>query len=272
LLTSARTATREAKQVAIPRAVARPRPAVVAALARLETRKLLTSPAFLTGLGLVGAFVLLATGSAFFASEDGSGNERASVLVLGAAIGLIAATLLGANSCALRAHRDRVRELFGSLPSPPESRTAGLLLALILGPFLLVTAVLAIAYPVLRNNPDLHDHINIALLVQVPLTALALGSFGIALARWIRHPIAGPAALVVHVMTPIIWLVPWVAPASSGIHMGWHYTYLVAAIVFWASLALAGDRRQARALLVPATVLALVVVSASFQMPPGGLV
>jgi hypothetical protein len=244
---------------------------VVGALARLETKKLLTSPAFLAGLGLVGAFVFLATGGAFFASEDGSGIERGSVLVLGAVIGLIAATLLGANACALRAHRDRVGELFGSLPSPPEARTAAIVGGVIAGPVLLAMVGSAIAYPVLHANPDLHDHVNLALMAQIPLTVLALGSFGIALARWIRHPIAGPVAIVVHVMTPIIWVLPWVASTPTGIRMGWHYTYLVAAVVFWVSLALAGDRRQARLLAIPMVALAVAVVSASFQTPPGGL-
>jgi hypothetical protein len=196
------------------------------------------------------------------------------MLVLGAGIGLMAGTLLGANACALRAHRDRVGELFGSLPSPPEARTAAIVSAVLTGPVLLASIVAVVAFPVLRGvgDADLRNDIDVALLAQVPLTVFALGTFGIALARWIRHPIAAPVALVAHVMTPLVWVLPWIAPGQSGLRMGWHYTYLVAAIVFWASLAFAGDRRQARELWVSALALAVAIVSASLQIPPGGLV
>ena len=197
--------------------------------------------------------------------------QRGVVVILGTLLGLIAGTLLGANACALRAHRSRMGELFGSLPSPPESRTAGILLAVLAGPTLMATAVSIIGTPVLRADPDLARYIDVTLMAQIPLTVLALGSFGVALARWIRHPAAAPAALVAHVMTPLVWVLPWIAGGPSGIRMGWHYTYLVAAIAFWASLALAGDRRQIRALTIPAVALAVAIVSASFQIPPGGL-
>jgi hypothetical protein len=266
VVTVARTAARAARQVAIPRAVAWPRRDVVLALAWVETKKLLLHPAFLVGLGLVGAFALLVVGAR---PTEGSWVQRGVVLVLGTLAGLIAGTLLGANACALRAHRSRMGELFGSLPSPPESRTAAILLAVLAGPTLIATVVSVVGAPVLRADPNLTPYVNVSLMAQVPLTVLALGSFGIALARWIRHPAAAPAALVAHVMTPLVWVLPWIAGGPSSIRMGWHYTYLAAAIVFWASLALAGDRRQLRSLPVPAVALAVAIVSASFQIPPG---
>jgi len=276
VVTATRTSFREAKEVAIPRAVARPRPAVVRALSRLETKKLLTSPAFFAGLGLVGAFVLLSTVGAFFASGDEGASAPPPVgamLVVGAGVGLIAGSLMGANACALRAHRDRLGELFGSLPAPPETRTAAIVGALLAGPVLLSSIVAVVAYPVLRGavDADSRASIDLALLAQIPLTALAFGTFGIALARWIRHPAAAPVAFVAYVMTGLIWLVPVIAEGSSGIRMGWHYTFLVAAIVFCVSLAFAGDRRQIRALTLPAIALVAVIVSASIQVPPGGL-
>jgi hypothetical protein len=263
-LSATRIAAREAREVAIPRSVARPRASVVLALARIETEKLLTNPAFLVGFGLLTALFMLVTGG-------GGGDNRAEVAVLGAAIGLMAGALLGANASALRAHRARVAELFGSLPSAPEARTTAIVLAVVMGPMLLACLVSAIAYPVLAGDPDRRRYIDVALLGQVPLTVVALGSFGIALARWIRHPIAAPVALVAQVMTPLIWVLPWFGVAESGMRMGWHYTYLLSAIVLWVSLALAGDRRQLRAFGVPAIALAVVIVSASFQIPPGGL-
>src|SRR5206468_503672 len=121
---------------------------------------------------------------------EGSWIQRGVVLILGTLAGLIAGTLLGANACALREHRNRMGELFGSLPSPPESRTAAILLAVLAGPTLIATVVSVVGAPVLRADPDLTRYINVSLMAQVPLTVFALGSFGVALARWIRHPAA----------------------------------------------------------------------------------
>jgi len=276
VVTATRTSFREAKEVAIPRAVARPRPAVVRAIARLETKKLLTSPAFLAGFGLVGVFVFLSVGGAMFASGDGSrsGLRMDVVFVVGAGIGLIAGAMLGANAAALRTRRDRLGELFGSLPAPPETRTVAIVSAVLTGPVALSCMVAIVAYPVLRGvaDADTRDHIDIALLAQIPLAVLFFGSQGVALARWIRHPAVAPTVLIAYVMTGLIWVVPLIAERSSGIRMGWHYAYLLSAIVLWVSLALAGDRRQLRAFGVPVIALATVIASASFQVPPGGLV
>src|SRR5438874_1252464 len=202
--TAARTAAREWREVAIPPAVVRPRPAVVGALTRVELRKLVTSAAFLAGLVLVFAFAFLVTGGAIFrsGSEEPPGH-RGVVLLFGTGFGLIAATLLGANASALRVHRDRVKELFGSLPSPPEATTAAILLAVVAGPVFLAVAVAVVAFPVFRLDPDIRPYINTALVAQYPLTVLALGAFGVALARWIRSRVAAPVALVAHVMTPL---------------------------------------------------------------------
>jgi hypothetical protein len=129
-----------------------------------------------------------------------------------------------------------------------------------------------VAYPVFRGAADAatRGSIDIALLAQIPLTVLVLGSLGVALSRWIRHPVVAPTVLVAHVMTGLIWIVPLIGERPSGIRMGWHYTYLLSAIVLWVSLALAGDRRQLRAFEVPAASFVAVVVSASLQVPPGG--
>ena len=57
------------------------------------------------------------------------------------------------------------------------------------------------------------------LAVQIPLTVAALGSIGIAVGRWVPSLLGGPVVIASHVMTGIIWAVPWiagdVAPAST---------------------------------------------------------
>lgn len=274
MLTGARTAAREARAVAIPTAMARPRLDVVRALGRVETRKLLRHPAFLAGLGLAAFFLLQATLGAFD-SEDGGGDQIdiGAVFVIVIGVALFMATPMGTNACALRTDRSGLRELYGSLPSVPQTRTAALLLGLVRGPVLLTAAVAVVAYPVLRAVPEFEEHVDLVLLAQAPLTTLALGAIGVGLARWLRHPIGGPLIVVAHVFTPLIWALPWVAPASGpdGFEMGWHYGYLGAQIALWVSIAFAGDRRRGRALIVPALALVAVVVCAAQQIPEGGI-
>jgi hypothetical protein len=264
MIVGARTATLERRLEAIPVTTGRPRPAAVLALSRVETRKLLLHPTFLASFSL---FVLLAR-----PLVGGGGSSKSPALVVGGlAIGLLAGTLLAANACALRARRDRMGELFGSLPAPPETRTAAILLAVLAGPVLLAILLAAVAYPVLRGDPDLRPFFGIAVVAQYPLTAGAFGAFGVALARWIPHPATAAVALVAQVMGGIIWIVPWIAPPSSGIRMGWHYSYLLSGIAFWCLIALTRDRKRLSVFGAAAVALVLMVTSAVFQVPPGGL-
>lgn len=266
MLAGARTATVERRLVAIPVSTGWPRPVSVLALARTETRKLLLHPAFLAGFSLFLLLVRLLVGGG-----SGGGSKSPAIVVGGLAIGLLAGTLLASNACALRARRDRMGELFGSLPAPPETRTAAILLAVLAGPVSIAILLATVAYPVLHADAELRAYFGIAVLVQFPLTAAAFGAFGVALARWIPHPATAAVTLVAQVMGGIIWVVPWIAPAQSGIRMGWHYAYLLSGIAFWASCALARDRRQPALVAASGISLVLMVTSALFQVPPGGL-
>jgi hypothetical protein len=247
---------------------------VVRSLVPVELRKLVTNAGFLGGFGFVLVFLVLVTGGALLASEDPADDRGLARLVIGQAFGLLVATLIGTDASALRTHRGRVGELFDSLPSPRETRTTALAAAVAIGPaaamlFLTITGL------ALWPGDGVAELREASFIMQVPLTALVFGALALALARWIRHLIAAPAIVVLLVMTPLIWLVPWVAPASSGIQMGWHYAYLVGSVALWLSLALAGDRRGTgglwRALMVPGVLLVLVVASVYMQIPPGGL-
>lgn len=247
---------------------------VVRSLGRVEMRELLLGPAFWLGFAFIGVFAIQAGLGLTLGREPGSDPvDVGALVVVAVGIGLFVATPMGANASALRTDRSGLREQFGSLPSVPETRTAGLLVALLLGPVALTVLLSVVAYPVFRSWPELREHVDVALLAQAPLTTLGLGAVGIGLARWFRHPIGGPLIIVAHVFTPLIWGVPWIAPTTSGIRMGWHYTYLVAEIVLWASIAFAGDRRRDhRRLIVPAAALAVVILAAARQIPEGGLV
>jgi hypothetical protein len=201
----------------------------------------------------------------------GGGSKTPALFVGGLAIGLLAGTLLAANACALRARRDRVGELFGSLVAPPETRTAAILLAVLAGPVCVAILTAIVAYPVLHADADLRPYFGVAVLAQFPLTAAALGAFGVTLARWIPHPATAAVTLVALMMGGIIWIIPWIAPQQSGIRMGWHYAYLFSGIAFWALLALVRDRRRPTMVAATGFALSLTVASALFQVPPGGL-
>ncbi|SRR6266516_2407569 len=263
MLVGARTATLERRLVAIPTTDGRPRPRVMMALARIETRKLVLHPTFLAGLSLFLLVMRVLIGN--------WGSNSTAISVGGVAVGLLAGTLLAANACALRARRDRMGELFGSLPAQPETRTGAILLAVLAGPVFLGVLLAVIAYPVMRAGADLRPYISVALVVQFPLTVAAFGALGVALARWVPHPAAAPVWLVAQVMTGITWVVPWIAPKQSGIRMRWHFAYLLSEIAFCASLALARDRRRPALVAAAGITLALTVTSALFQVPPGGL-
>jgi hypothetical protein len=123
----------------------------------------------------------------------------------------------------------------------------------------------------LHADADLRPYFGIVVLLQFPLTALALGAFGVALARWIPHPATAAVTLVAQIMGGIVWVIPWIAPEQSGIRMGWHYAYLLSGIAFWSSFALARDRRRPAIMAATGITLVIMVTSALFQVPPGGL-
>ena len=179
-------------------------------------------------------------------------------------------TVLTSNVAALRARRDHVSELFGAVPAPPETRTAGLFAGLVMGPVALSVVLTALGWWAFRRHDDIGPYLDPFLAVQIPLAVAALGTIGIAVGRWIPSLMGGPIVIALHVMTPIIWAVPWVLPTETDVDPAWHITYLVAAITTWVALALARDRRTALRFAVAAGALALGIVAAIQQVPPGG--
>jgi hypothetical protein len=265
VIATTRASLREARLTAIPTTVERPSARVVLALARVEVRKLLLHPAFLGFCAIAGLGLVVAIG------RDGRGLERFAGAFVGLAISLLGGTLLASNACALRARRDRMTELFGSLPAAAEARTAGILFAVLGGPVLIAVILTVVAYPLLRSLPDANADVELALMAQYPLTAAALGAIGVALSRLIPSILAAPVVLVAHVMTGIIWVVPWIANRGSGVHLGWHYTYLLSLISLAVALAFARDGRRPLRWVAVGVATGLTVSAAFLQIPPGGL-
>jgi len=165
-------------------------PTDIAALARIEGRRLLLHPIFLIG-------VLLSVVLVYAAWTAGNDPRTQGMLLSGyALLPLAAATMIAANLGALRSRRDNTDELYSSLPRPRSARAAGQLLGLAWT--LPVSAILlAGAYLALRAQQPLGLGSLVALpslveLAQGPLVVIALGAVGILLARVAPSPIVVP--------------------------------------------------------------------------------
>ena len=263
---SLRTAIDHAQASAVPASSARPNGGVVVALGRIEMKQLVRHPAFWLSI----VFALLLFRGAIGAGDETGPTLNLAWLVGGIAIGSLIASVLTSNVASLRARRDGLAELFGSLPSPPEARTAGLLFGIIFGLGGLAAVVGAVAWVVFERLGDLRDASDLFLFTQYVLAIIALGAAGVAIGRWIPSVLGGPLFVISHVFTGLVWIVPWVALTSSDIHVAWHLTYLVAMIVSLAALAFARDRRTVARFFVAAAVLGLAAFAAAQQTPPGG--
>ena len=264
---SVRTAFDGARASAVPSSRSLPQARVVAALARIETRKMLRHPAFL----LTVAFgLLLLRGMVGVRAGEGGLMINLVWLVAGVAVGSLIGAVLTANVAALRARRDHLLELFGSLPSPAEARTAGVVAGVVVGLGGLAVVVGGLAWVGLERFDDTSTAADLFLAVQYPLSVLALGALGVAVARWIPSVLGGPLVVIAHVFTGIIWVLPWIATTDSDIARGWHLAYLGAVIAGFAELAFLRDRRTVLRALVVVGAFALAVVAAVQQTPPGG--
>jgi hypothetical protein len=262
IVATARERMRETRSLATQASVRLPSPRVVLALAGIETRKILIHPAFLGTMGVLGLFATRAVGS----------NANLGWLVGGLLVGLVAGGFISVNLATQRARRDRVLELFGSLPAPAEARTVSVLLAAVFGPVALAAIVGAIGSALLEGKANIAPYVDIWLIGQIPLTVAALSALAAALGRWIPSPVTAPVVLVAQVMTGLVWVVPWVAPTTTGIHLGPHFTYLISFIVLMSALALVRDRQTPLRLIVSGVAFGLMVYGAANQLPPGGLI
>lgn len=267
MVTSVRTAIDDARASAVPASGTLPTVGVVLALGRIEAKHLLRHPVF----WLSSAFSLLLLRGAVGQVEGGGIIPILTWLVGGVAVGVLMSTVLTANVAGLRPRRDHMRELYGSMPAPAEALTAGVLAGIVLGLGVLSVIVAGLSWLVLeRAEGDLREFVDVFVVTQYVLAVLALGTLGVAVARWVPSVLGGPLVLVVYVFTGMMWAVPWIAPTSSGIDVGWHLTYLVAVIAGCTALAFARDRRTMTRFVVGVAALGLAALAGVQQTPPGG--
>lgn len=264
MLAQTRAMAREARAVAIPSSHVDISPRTVVALATIETRRILLHPAFLGAMGLLAVFGFVVVGG-----RGSAGHPE--LLAVGLGIGIAAGGLLSTNLAAQRARRDHVLELYGSLPSPPEARTAGVLTGALFGPVLISAVVSAAGVVLLRSDENIGRYVDLALGVQFPLMVAALCAIGSGTARWLPGLMTAPIVLVAHVMTPIVWAAPWVLPTESHARMGWHFAYVVSVIVLWSALSFLRDRRTVVRGLIVGAALTVAWLGVFLQYPPNGL-
>jgi hypothetical protein len=267
MATSMRTAIDEARSSAVPAGTGWPRFGVIWSIGRIEASQMLRHPVFLLSV----AFALLLFRGAIGASSETGLVLNLAWLVGGLAVGTLIGCVLTANVATVQARRDRLVELYGSLPAPTEARTAGLLLGLALGIGGFSVVVGAVAwYAFERLDEDLAAGADAFLYGQYLLAVVGLGTFGVAVGRWIPTVLGGPLVVVAHVFSGVMWIVPWIAITSSGVGVPWHLAYLVAVIVGFAALAFTRDRRTVPRVVLAIAALGVAVVAAVQQAPPGG--
>jgi hypothetical protein len=270
MATSLRAAIADARATQVPTATAHLSVASVVALGRMEARRMLIHPTFWVSFV---ACLFLARGVAGGGGTEGGAGENIGLILAAMLVGLLFGTTLTGNVAALRTRRDHTSELVGSLPAPPEARTAGLFAGLLLGPFGVSLVFTVAGWWLLHHltDPDINPaEVDAFFLVQVPLAVLAMGSLAIAVARWIPNLLGGPAIIAAYLFTGLLWAVPWVMPRSSGIDAAWHLVYLGVAITTWVALAFARDRRTVARFAVAAIAFAVGICAAIQQVPADG--
>jgi len=254
----------------------------VAALARIEGRRLLLHPVFLLGLAL----------SMLFFRDEGNGATWEAFVDGFAYLPLACGTLVAANLGALRSRRDRTDELYESMPRPRSSRVAGQLLGL-LWTLPIAGALMAAAR---IDNSFVVDNLGVlhapspGQLVQGPLMIITFGAIGILLARIAPSPIVGAVAVVALIAARLPGLIPagsigaWLVPiatdvfqyapstpcdpgTSSGCHrvatsaIAWHLSYFFGLTLLAAAAAMIPRRRPLGFAAVAALAVALAAAT-----------
>lgn len=261
------------------------------ALARKEAQLMLRHPAVLLGTALC-AWLVVVT------QRHTQGWRVDSVNVVLAMVPLGWLTLVAGSQAALRTRRDRVEELFAATPTAAPARTAGILVGCIAaaGPAVAVLGWWA-AHRQLTLAPGggLPD---VAELAVAPLIVVGGGVVGVAVARWLPHPLmAIPAIVITGVMAvnmatsataPSRYLSFWSDASFLGIDAldprpkRWHLAWLGAWVMLMAVAALVrhaasgrwntaslGEAGMLRPLLAVAGLAALAAVIAGWAQVQG---
>jgi hypothetical protein len=245
--------------------------AIIASLARVEGRKLVTHRIFLAGV----AIALL--GSAIFVRaslirpgvtwEDDGWTVGVGVMLLAIL------TMVAANQAALRDRRSHAQEQHSMLPVPASTRAWGLLTAM-LWPGAVAMVLFAGVVGFAAAKGIIIDSIEVLQLVEGVCDVLLLGATGIAIAAWLPSPFIAPMVgwalfLVTPDDVPRSWhsLTPFVGARSMEL-AEWHLTYLVGLTAIIALVAV-GRRSRLRSLLLPGIIATAVVVSSGIVLITG---
>ena len=256
---------------------------VVPALARQETRRLVTHPAVLVGTVLSILWLRLTIGNRLPVLHR---DDMATAMAL---LPLAAMTLVAAHLAASRAARDDTEELYGSMAASVTARVAAHL-ASVAGAFLLAGGLVAgwVAYLLVAGGIGSPSP---AELATGPVLVAVGGVVGVLLGTWWPSPSAAPLAVtglaVIEIVlmsrggpdSPLRRLAPWVPPAGERFPVlaaglprelmvrrpGWHLAYVAAVGVIAGVLALGrlGQGHGGRWRLVAAGVAGLVLLAGS---------
>ncbi|WP_416976227.1 ABC transporter permease [Streptomyces sp. T028] len=255
----------------------------VLALARFETRDLLTQIQILFFFTLYVALVVLQ-----IIRQEGMDDypilNMADRDTQGAPLLFALAVLVCVNAAALRSRKHGTVHQFGVLAMEPWRRTAAHILSVV--PFAALTAVLVVAqYTREALKPGAIGHGSVGELAVGPLTVLLAGIVGVLLARAVPTSFAPILFVIVFYLAMVVvseaanqgkgWGWEWLSPISLssapsgdpvpsdllGRPAAWHALYLVGlcAVLVCAALLLSGGRTRA---VKAATALALATTVA----------
>jgi hypothetical protein len=244
---------------------------VVAVLALVEAGRLVRNPALAVGAVLT-----------FALSEVGAWQTLPSWPIVLSTLTtstayLAAAAVLAGQLATARQRRRAMAETLAVLPTSPHQRSLGLLGGLVGAAgftFGLVVLFLALQWAWPAGRPNWYE---VVLVVVLPVLG---GAVGIAFGHWLPRAMLAVVAAGV-VLSPIFggglffvygvgggigWLSPVVPDFSfvTGLPgpSGWHLLYVIALVVFAASVALLRDRPRLRTLGV--SVVAVAVAAGTF--------
>jgi hypothetical protein len=218
--------------------------AVLPSLARIEAWRVARHPGIL--LGVLAALALLP-------AVDASGVVGQDHVVV---LGIL--TFLVGFLAVDRVRRDGAEELYDALPAPPAVRTAAVLLSM--GVAAALAAAIAVVTWVavvgldgeVAGRGGFTARPSVLELLQTPFLILAFGCVGVFLGRWTQRPVAAPLLMLVLLMGPIGWSIPWVLYQTPELAPGdwvlgdaaWHLVFLGGVSVMCAGLALLRDDRR----------------------------
>lgn len=243
---------------------ASPASGVVAALARVEGRRLIGHPFFLAGvaLALIGSGIFVRAG---LTQSQVSFHDEGWTVSVGFLF-LAILTMLGANHAALRDRREHTQEQHATLPVEAPTKTGGLLTAM-LWPAAVATVLLTAIAGFAAARGTFVGSLEVVLLVERVCDVLMLGALGIAIAAWLPNPFVVPLVgwamlFVTPGEHPESWhgIAPFTDLRSTEL-AAWHLTYLVGLTAIFALVALARSSRI-RSLLVPG-IIAVGIVATS---------